>query len=69
MRFVKATNPLHQLRLERNLTRRVVADHVGITERQLARYELDGHAPKLATAVRIAELYGVPVDALVEALA
>jgi transcriptional regulator with XRE-family HTH domain len=66
---MEATNQMHRLRLERNLTRRVVADHAGITERQLARYELDGHTPKLTTAVKMAELYGCTIDELVGASA
>ncbi len=55
---------LHRLRRERGLTRRDLAAAAGITERQLARYELDGKSPKLSTAYLLAEALDVNVEAI-----
>ena len=59
---------LKQLRLERHLTQRNVADHLGVNLRTYQYYESGqdkAHRPDLETLVVLAELYHVSVDYLI----
>ena len=53
------------LRKSRNLTRRELANEIGITEGALKGYELDGHEPRFEVLIKFADFFGVPVDNLV----
>jgi putative transcriptional regulator len=52
------------LRAERGMTRQELADAVGIHYQTVGYLERGEYAPSLAVALRLARLFGVPVEAL-----
>lgn len=56
---------LRKLRVQNKLTQKNVADMINLSQRAYAFYETGEREPNLETLVRIAELYRVPLDALV----
>ena len=54
-------NRLRQLRKQKGLTLKKVADEIGISENGLCNYELEKREPKKETWVKLANYYCVPV--------
>lgn len=55
---------LAALRAERNLSRRQVAEAVGVHYQTIGYLERREYNPSLAMALRIAALFGLPVEAI-----
>ncbi len=56
---------LRQLRAEKRMSRRDVAQHLNVVERTYQRYEENEREPIASVLVQLAELYNVSVDYLV----
>lgn len=54
-------NRLRQLRKQKGLTIKEVADEIGLSETKLHRYETEKCEPKKETWIRLADYYDVPV--------
>ncbi|MFZ0159943.1 MAG: helix-turn-helix transcriptional regulator [Kineosporiaceae bacterium] len=52
------------LRAERGWTRQQLADAIGIHYQTVGYIEREEYAPSLAVALRLARVFGVPVEAL-----
>lgn len=57
---------LRQMRLESHLTQKQVADIVGVRQQSYWKYEQGLAEPDLEVIVRLAELYSMRVDDLLE---
>lgn len=57
-------NLISQIRAERNLTQRQLAELVGITYQSLQRYENGSVIPSAVMAIRIAKVLNVTVEDL-----
>lgn len=55
---------LRYLREKRQVSRRVLADLIGLSRNSVAQYERGERMPDLATAARIADHFGVSLDDL-----
>lgn len=55
---------LKELRTKRNLTQQQVADHIGCSAVVYSRYENGVRQPSIEVLLRLADLFGVSVDAL-----
>ena len=55
---------LKELRAKRNLTQQQVADHIGCSSVVYSRYENGVRQPSIEVLLRLADLFGVSVDAL-----
>ena len=55
---------LKELRAKRNLTQQQVADHIGCSSVVYSRYENGIRQPSIEVILRLADLFGVTVDAL-----
>ena len=53
---------LCELRKERKLKQKDVADYLGISIAVYSMYETDKHEPSLSTIIGLAELYGTTTD-------
>lgn len=53
------------LRKKTGLTRRELAEKLGINENTLTGYERDGHEPKYSILAKIADFFGVSTDNLI----
>ena len=58
---------LTTLRKRVKLTRRELAEKLGINENTLTGYERDGHEPKYSILAKIADFFGVSTDTLIRA--
>ena len=58
---------LTALRKRIRLTRRELAEKLGINENTLTGYERDGHEPKYSILAKIADFFGVSTDTLIRA--
>lgn len=56
---------LRELRAEKKLSRKAVAEHLNVVERTYQRYEDSEREPIASVLVQLAELYGVTIDYLV----
>lgn len=56
---------LRQLRGEKKLSRKAVAEHLNVVERTYQRYEEAEREPIASVLVQLADLYGVTTDYLV----
>ena len=56
---------LIQLRKQRSLSQKEVADACGVVVRAYQRYEYGEREPQLSTLIRLADFYRVPLDELV----
>lgn len=56
---------LIQLREQRSLSQKEVADACGVVVRAYQRYEYGEREPQLSTLIRLADFYQVPLDDLV----
>ncbi len=55
---------IRQLRQARGWTQRTLAWHLGVTECTLSLWERGAHLPQRAHRQRLADLFGVPVEAI-----
>ena len=55
---------IKQLRLQRNLTQRRIAEELGITIQAVSKWENNVNAPDISLLPGIARLLGVSIDAL-----
>ena len=55
---------LHQLRTERNITLKTLAEHLGVTVRTITNYENGSREPNIATIIALADYFGVTTDYL-----
>lgn len=55
---------LKAARVNAGLSVKEAATAVGVTEDTMYRYESGKSSPKISTAVKLAELYGVSIDAI-----
>ena len=56
---------LKELRLDRNLMQKDVADCIGITPQQYQRYEYGKQEPTLSKLTALADFYKISIDELV----
>lgn len=56
---------LLELRKRQKMSRKIVADKIGIAERTYQRYQNTEREPTASVLVALADLYGVTVDYLV----
>lgn len=56
------TLTLKAARVNAGLSVKAAAEAVGVTEDTMYRYESGKSSPKIGTAVKLAELYGVSID-------
>ena len=56
---------LRELRKEKALSRKAVAEHLNVVERTYQRYEENEREPIASVLVQLADLYGVTTDYLV----
>jgi transcriptional regulator with XRE-family HTH domain len=59
-------NKLKNLRLNKNLTQVDVAKRIGVSKSRISSYELNVNEPSLDIIVKLAALYNVSLDALLE---
>ena len=57
---------LRQARLRRNLSQQELADRVGVTRQTILSIERGRYNPSVGLALRLAETFGVTVEALFE---
>ncbi|MBL8596107.1 MAG: helix-turn-helix transcriptional regulator [Devosia sp.] len=59
------TNTIRRLRFDANeMTQQDLADRIGMTRQTVAAIEQNKYSPSLEAAFRIAEVFGVPIDAV-----
>lgn len=59
------TNTIRRLRFDANeMTQQELADRIGMTRQTVAAIEQNKYSPSLEAAFRIAEVFGVPIDAV-----
>ena len=56
---------LTQLREQRSLSQKEVANACGVVVRAYQRYEYGEREPQLSTLIRLADFYRIPLDELV----
>ena len=59
------TQRIRELRKQRNLTQRAVAEHLGITEQAYQVYEYEQKNPRLDRLIELADFFDVSLDYLV----
>lgn len=63
--MVKVAERMRELRNQRNMTQKNLADELGITVRTYQYYEADDHRPDIETLIKLADFYDVTIDYLV----
>jgi len=58
-------NRIQQLRKEKRLTQAALASNIGVSVAQLTRYESQGVLPNAETLSRLAMVFGISIDFLV----
>mgnify|MGYP006275509499 FL=1 len=61
---VKIYNRLNVLRAERGLSRKALADAVGVNYQTIGYLERGDYNPSLELALRLSEYFGAPVEAI-----
>ena len=56
---------LKKLRLEHNITQKKLAEHIGVSQQSINKYENHNIEPDIETLCRIATYFNVPVDYLI----
>ena len=62
----KIGNFLKELRTEKNLTQAQLAEHFGVTNRSVSRWETGSNLPDISLIVEIADFYGVDVREIID---
>lgn len=57
-------NNIKQLRQQKNLTQKQVAEKLGVSSQAVSKWENNVNTPDIALLPEIAELFGVSIDAL-----
>lgn len=57
---------LKELRNKLKLTQTEVAEKLGLKQTTYSHYEIDNAEPDIATLIKLADFFKVPIDALVE---
>lgn len=65
MKYIKIGEKLQQLRKEKKLTQKQVAELLDISTSTLSGYEAEGKYPPYPTLMKLAKLYGVTTDYLI----
>ena len=60
-------NKIRQLRRERGISVKVLAQTVGVSEMTIYRYEQEKRIPQVTIAAKIAEVFGCNIDDLLKA--
>ncbi len=61
---VAMVHPLHVYRQAHRLTRRTLAAQLGCSTKTLFRWEKGQYCPRLALALQVSQVTGLPVEAL-----
>lgn len=56
---------LKEIRLEKGLTQRQVADYIGCAPSVYSRYETGGREPSIGTLIQLSRCLGVTIDCMV----
>lgn len=56
---------LKELRKDKNITQKEIAETINVTERAYCFYENGSREPAIDTLIKIAEYYNIPIDVLV----
>lgn len=56
---------LRALRLQKGVSQQAVADHLGLTQQSVYRYEKDKFEPDIGTLIALADYFGTTVDFLI----
>lgn len=59
---------LKKLRMERNITQKMLADAIGVSQQSINKYENHNIEPDIETLVRLANYFDTSVDYLVRSL-
>ncbi|MFQ7208545.1 MAG: helix-turn-helix transcriptional regulator [Coprococcus sp.] len=59
-------NQLKQIRLENKWTQQYVADKIGITKSAYSNIENQNRSPSLKVAIQLQNLFGLPIEKLLE---
>jgi len=57
---------IKEFRVKKGLTQKQLADYLYVTPQALSRWENDDNEPNLSTLVKLADLFEVTVDCLLE---
>jgi putative transcriptional regulator len=64
VRSTPIVNNIRSFRVEFGMTQQQLGDKVGLTRQSIIAIEAGKYSPSLETAFRIAEVFGVPLEAL-----
>lgn len=62
----KVKNHIRQQRRQHNITQQALADQVGVSRQTILSIERGRYSPSIGLALKLAEVFGVPVEALFE---
>jgi transcriptional regulator with XRE-family HTH domain len=65
----RAASPLQRLRRKANLTQAAVAEHLGVSERQVRNWEHGRAEPPARVVLLLAELFKVPAGVVLASMA
>ena len=66
--MIRMVNQLKLMRSRKGMTHEEVAEHIGVSRQAVAKWEKGDTLPDVESCVKLADLYGVPLDALVRGL-
>ena len=66
--MIRMVNQLKLMRSRKGMTQEEVAEHIGVSRQAVAKWEKGDTLPDVESCVKLADLYGVPLDALVRGL-
>lgn len=55
---------LKELRISKNMTQKELSDKINVSQRAYSFYETGAREPDLDTLIKIADVFGVPLDIL-----
>ena len=66
--MIRMMNQLKLMRNRKGMTQEEVAEQVGVSRQAVAKWERGETLPDIESCIRLADLYGVPLDALVRGM-
>lgn len=66
--MIRMVNQLKLMRSRKGMTQEEVAEQVGVSRQAVAKWEKGETLPDVESCVKLADLYGVPLDMLVRGL-
>ena len=66
--MIRMMNQLKLMRNRKGMTQEEVAEQVGVSRQAVAKWEKGDTLPDVESCVKLADLYGVPVDMLIRGL-